>query len=104
MKNHLVLGRPREGGRHVYVAPDAQGPLHDSLTSAWKILEWLPKSAKWKEWERRELLGFYIPDGEPRVLADPSVKPRIHQSVVDRKAQTSDYAPVNFPDEFDIEP
>jgi uncharacterized protein (DUF2235 family) len=104
MKNHLVLGRPREGGRNAYVAPDAQGPLHDSLTPAWKILEWLPKSAKWKEWERRELLGFYIPDGEPRVFADPSIKPRIHQSVVNRKAQTPDYAPVNFPGEFDIEP
>jgi uncharacterized protein (DUF2235 family) len=104
MKNHLVLGRPREGGRNVYVAPDPQGPLHDSLTSAWEILEWLPKSAKWKEWPRREFLGFYLPAGEPRLVADPTTKPLIHQSVIDRRTQVPGYAPINLPSEFDIEP
>ncbi|HEU4804951.1 MAG TPA: DUF2235 domain-containing protein [Nitrobacter sp.] len=104
MKNHLVLGRPREGGRNTYVAPDAQGPLHDSLTPAWKLLEWLPKSAKWMESPRRTLFGYYIPDGEPRLIADPAMTPRLHQSVINRKAAVPGYAPVNFPGEFDTEP
>ncbi len=104
MMNHLVLGCPREGGRNVYVAPDARGPLHDSLTPAWKILEWLPKATKWEEWKRHEFLGYYIPNGEPRLIADASVKPLVHQSVIDRSAQIPAYAPANFPDEFDVEP
>ena len=43
------------------------GELHNSMSAAWRVLEYLPKSAKYKEWpERKVFLGFYIPDCEPR--------------------------------------
>jgi uncharacterized protein (DUF2235 family) len=32
MRNNLVLGQPRVGGKNVYVAPDALAQLHPSLT------------------------------------------------------------------------
>jgi uncharacterized protein (DUF2235 family) len=106
MRNHLVLGQPRAGSKHSYVAPDAGGMLHDSLTAGWWPLEFLPKSAKWMEWKRSQMLGCYIPDAEPRVIADPAVRPRIHQSVVDRMAKLADYRPENLPAEnaYDVEP
>ena len=104
MKNTLIFGQSRPGGKHVYVPPDAKGMLHDSLTAGWKPLEWIPKAAKWREWDRKEFLGYYIPDGEPRRIADPALKPKIHQSVLDRKAQIPDYTPVNFPDVYDVVP
>ena len=47
--------------------------------------------------------GFYIPCGEPRMIENP-VKPRIHQSVLDRKTLVPDYKPVNFPAQYDVEP
>lgn len=50
------------------------------------------------------MFGYYIPDGESRLIADPLAKPRIHQPVIDRKAQMPDYTPINFPAEYDIEP
>src|SRR5262249_32282567 len=62
MRNHLVLGEPRAGSKHSYVAPDAGGMLHNSLTAGWWPLEWLPKSAKWMEWKRSQMFGYYIPD------------------------------------------
>jgi hypothetical protein len=33
-----------------------------------------------------------------------SVKPRIHQSVLDRMQLVSDYEPINFPEYYDVEP
>jgi hypothetical protein len=59
---------------------------------------------KWNEWLRPELLGYYIPNGEHRRIEDAVVKPRLHQSAVDRKARVPDYDPPNFPSDFDIEP
>ena len=107
MRNHLVLGQSRAGSKHSYVAPDAGAMLHNSLTAGWRPLEWLPKSAKWMEWPHPQRLGYYIPDAELRVIADPAVKPRIHQSVVDRMAKVADYRPPNLPAdpaEYDVEP
>ena len=97
----------RAGSKHSYVAPDAGAMLHNSLTAGWRPLEWLPKSAKWMEWPHPQRLGYYIPDAELRVIADPAVKPRIHQSVVDRMAKVADYRPPNLPAdpaEYDVEP
>jgi len=98
------LGQPRAGGQNVYVAPDALAQPHDSLTPLWKPLEWFPKSMKWNEWPRPNFLGYYIPDAEPRRIADPDVKPRIHASAVQRRETLPDYDPPNFPKEFITEP
>ena len=93
MINHLVLGKPRKGSRHVYAAPDVTGPIHNSLSLGWKPLEWLPKKAKWREWSaRRVVLGWYWPHAEPRpVVADAL----IHWSAVARRDAAIGYAPVN---------
>jgi uncharacterized protein (DUF2235 family) len=103
MKNHLVLGEPRVGSRHSYVAPDAGAELHNSMTAAWRLLEWPPKSMKWNEWPRPHLFGYYLPDAEPRMIANDTVKPRLHASVVARQAEI-EYRPPNLPTDFDIEP
>lgn len=68
---------------HHYVAPDATADLHNSLTLGWKPLEILPKSIKYREWERWSLLGFYLPLAEPRPIGtlhvvDVSISQRWH--------------------------
>jgi hypothetical protein len=104
MRNHLVLGRPQAGRRTVFVRPDHRADAHNSLTCAWRTLEWIPKSARWREWPRRKVVaGYYLPRGEPRLIErDGSPAPLIHRSVVDRRCDTS-YRPENFPDNYDVE-
>jgi uncharacterized protein (DUF2235 family) len=78
-----------------YAKPDPLGPIHHSLRSFWWILDVLPKSAKWREWRRYNLLGFYIPFGEPRVIPKD---PNIHPSALERREKARDprYDPVNL--------
>ena len=72
--------------------------LHDSLTPAWRALEVLPKSTTYREWpERKSWGGFYIPDGEPRLIPDGA---HLHESVVRRMAGPTGYRPVNLPKDF----
>jgi uncharacterized protein (DUF2235 family) len=103
MRNHLILGRPRAGVRTVFVKPDATAPIHESLTWAWRPLEWIPKSARWREWPRPALAGVYLPRAEPRMIADDKQRPIIHESVLDRMNSTN-YRPENFPTIYDVEP
>ena len=64
----------------------------------WRVLEYLPKSAKYREWpERKVTLGFYIPDGEPRPIPDGA---HVHESVLKRMAVEPDYRPVNMPKDY----
>jgi uncharacterized protein (DUF2235 family) len=104
MRNQLVRGKPLAGGRLQYVEPDPCRELHQSLAWQWQPLEWIPKSAKWQEWERPRLLGYYIPKGEPRKIEDPTQPPRIHQSVLERMDAIAAYKPVNFPTIYHVEP
>ena len=104
MRNALVWGHPRKGGRNVYVKPDPAGKLHKSLTWQWRALEWIPKSVKWQEWKRWHLLGHYIPNGEPRKIEDPIHVPVIHESVRERMTAVPAYKPVNMPANHDVEP
>ena len=41
--NQLAFGVQRKGSPYSYVAPDAAGDLHDSMTAAWRILEQIPE-------------------------------------------------------------
>jgi uncharacterized protein (DUF2235 family) len=101
MVNHLVLGQPRKGGHHSYVRPNATGCLHDSMNAAWRILEWLPKRATWREWpSRRILAGQYLPRAEPRLIPEGAW---IHRSVLDRMDRDSSYRPVNLPGNYSVE-
>ena len=101
MHNHLVLGHERKGSNQQYVAPDAKGCLHDSMTAGWRVLEWLPKRVKWREYsERRSFAGWYLPDAEPRPIPECA---RIHYSVIARREANSHYRPLNLPKKFQIE-
>jgi hypothetical protein len=55
---------------------------------------------KWNEWPRPNFLGYYIPDAEPRPIADAQVKPRVHISAIERKQTLPGYDPPNFPTDF----
>lgn len=91
---HLVLGEPHEGGQHNYVAPDATAPIHNSLTGAWRILEYFPKRGRLREGKKPAPLGFYFPRGEARWIAPGS---SINSSVTDRMSANIGYDPMNFP-------
>jgi hypothetical protein len=52
------------------------------MRSSWRVLEWLPKADKYKEWTaRKSLLDDYIPAAEPRLIPDNAF---IHESVLQR--------------------
>ena len=45
---------------------------------AWWLLEYLPKSAKYREWPARKAhFGYYIPDAEPRLIPEGAIIHRI---------------------------
>ncbi|EPF16493.1 Uncharacterized conserved protein [Cedecea davisae] len=96
--NRLVFGKPRKGSKYFYVEPNATAKLHDSLTSFWKALEWIPKKLTTREWEnRRSWLGFYFPRGEPRLIPEGAL---IHSSVRLRM-KLSGYKPINLPHRYE---
>lgn len=100
--NQLGWGRKRKNSPFDYVKPSVlPNPAfpntqpHDSMNAGWRVLEYVPKKNKYKEWpKRRSLLDFYIPHSEPRLIPEGAF---IHQSVLDKMAQDPDYRPVNIP-------
>lgn len=102
MLKHLGRGAGHRNGKHVYVAPNAAGKLHNSLKGAWHVLEWLPKKIKWRRWpEKGAGRGWYLPRGEPRKISEGA---RVHQSVIDRMAIDPTYRPINLPPAYRVEP
>jgi uncharacterized protein (DUF2235 family) len=94
----LAWGVQRKGSPFSYVEPDFRADAHNSMTMAWRVLEYLPKSDRYKEWpQRRSHFGFYIPDSEPRLIPDDAV---IHESVEKRMNAGLGYQPVNFPKRY----
>lgn len=101
IRNQLALGHERAGSRNQYVAPSAIGPIHNSMTAAWQVLEWLPKPVKWRERpDGPSFLGFYQPLGEPRLIPEGA---RIYYSAVARKKADQNYNPPNWPQTFETE-
>ncbi len=97
MVRRLVEGQnPKNSTRH-YTAPDANADLHDSMNSAWTVLEWLPKSAKLKEWkDRNSRYGVYLPRSEPRLIpVDADIDPSVHERTHYRAGKS--YKPINLP-------
>lgn len=94
MFDHLALGEDMPGGKHPYVPPNPRAELHNSLTGLWWVLEILPKSAKWREWPRWVLLGWYFPLAEPRAIDTGA---ELHFSVAERERDVPAYRPVNLP-------
>jgi len=100
--NQLAWGRPRKNSPFSYVRPSVAGQMHNSMTAAWRMLEYLPKNTRYKEWlNRKSYLSFYIPDAEPRFIPDGA---NIHESVVKRIAAIPDYRPLNLPSKYEIVP
>ncbi|MGC2085034.1 MAG: DUF2235 domain-containing protein [Bradyrhizobium sp.] len=100
--NQLAWGHQRKNSPFSYVAPSIRGVLHNSMTPAWRILEYIPKSAKYKEWPQRKVhFGCYIPDAEPRVIPEGA---HIHESVLMRIAELPEYRPVNLPTSYERVP
>ncbi len=103
----VVLGRMPLGPEHKlpYVPPDPQATMHNSLTGAWWIPEFLPH----EYWDKDTRTTMWtIPLGAPRqILVDKSTV--IHESVQQRLDDVDDYRPANLPsrnlrDDFTIEP
>jgi uncharacterized protein (DUF2235 family) len=101
MQNHLVLGHERKGSHQNYVPPDAKGPLHNSMTGGWRILEWLPKSTRWRETPQgTSFTGWYLPRSEPRLIPEGA---HIHHSVFARQQADPTYRPPNLPKQYEVE-
>lgn len=96
MISRLVEGNISENDSVYYAKPDENAGLHDSMNPAWKIIEYLPRLDKLKEWKsRKSYLGYYLPQAEPRPLGD---NPDIHPSVYKRKIYSDNkpYKPANL--------
>lgn len=88
----MLEGQTRKDGTLVFCRKDPNGPIHHQPTGGWKLLEYVPKRTKWREWpKRKSVLGIYFPRGEPRWIVPDEW---IHESVATRMA--SDYAPINL--------
>ena len=103
--NQLAFGIQRKNSPFHYVAPaytGETGQLHDSMNAAWRVLEYFPKRARYREWpERKIYFGFYVPDCEPRLIPEGA---HVHESVLKRMAVEPDYRPVNMPGDYVMVP
>jgi hypothetical protein len=81
----------------MYVAPNANGVVHVSMSAVWWPLEYFPKNRKWKSFPENEPgWGYYLPRAEPRKIEDGAL---LHYSVVERLA--AGYKPVNLPTSYE---
>jgi len=75
--------------------------MHDSLTAAWKVLEYLPR----RHWNNRLVPArneWILYRKRPRSIPEGSV---LHQSVLDRKNDpAANYTPANLPKTYSVEP
>jgi uncharacterized protein (DUF2235 family) len=100
--NQLAWGRQRKGSPFHYIAPDFRQDVHQSLSPLWRVLEYFPKSEKYKQWpERKSFLGLYIHDGEPRLIPRDAF---LHESVVERMRACPGYRPINLPATYRVAP
>ncbi len=83
MADRLVLGKNPKNSTRNYVAPDANGELHDSMKPGWALVE--------------SVLGFYHRFNEPRAIPDGA---EVHLTVRERKTHGQSgkpYIPENLP-------
>ena len=79
--------------KYQYPKPDAAANSHDSMKLFWRLLEFLPKSNRFKEWPKRSsFLRYYLPLCEPRFIEQgENIDPSVHE----RKRKVKDYNPEN---------
>ena len=82
-------------GEAAQTEADATAMMHDSMSLPWSVLEYLPKSVKYREQSHlRALLGCYVPAREARYIPGHA---DLHWSVRARMNLLPDYRPVNLP-------
>ncbi len=94
------------GGRVPYVAPDSNGPLHESLRGFWWFGEFWPKRFQYRVTipdrpEPEYYSGLRLNLGRRRNIPEGA---HIHQSVLDRMQQRPEYRPQNLPQHYVVEP
>jgi uncharacterized protein (DUF2235 family) len=98
--HQLGWGVQREGSPFSYVAPAWDKPIHISLTGSWRLLEYVPKADRYKEFKsRRSALGHYLPQAEPRVVPEGS---RVHESVLRRASKSNTKSTVALPRNYRV--
>lgn len=81
-----------------YAPPDYAAPHHDSMTWAWRLLEYCPKRSRWREWdERRDFLGLYLPLCEPRLIPEGA---HVHAAAIEHGKHDPTYRPINLPNTY----
>lgn len=97
MVKRLVMGNNPKNSTRNYVEPSVTAELHDSMGFFWRLLEWIPKSVRLKEWpDRKSFAGLYLPNAEPRYISENDA---IHPSVWERRERSRNregYDPVNL--------
>lgn len=76
-------------------APDPAGPIHESLSSWWWIVEVMPKRDRDPRMNFRP--HWIIPMGRPRYVHDGA---NIHEAVFERIARLQNYRPNNLPERY----
>lgn len=90
----LVQGEGSSRSKQPYCAPDYRAPSHDSMVSAWPVLEYFPKRSHLRSWFAAGKFPYYLPKSEPRVIP-PDAK--IHPSAVQRFEDDSlNWRPANL--------
>ncbi|MEO1734169.1 MAG: DUF2235 domain-containing protein [Pseudomonadota bacterium] len=91
--NRIVLG---QGDDNKYSKPDPKGRLHNSMTTAWSILEFIPRRLpRGGIANRSGFLGVYLPLFSPRPIPDGA---KLHKSVEERGTPY----PKNLPGHFEF--
>lgn len=94
--NAIVVGAKEEAK---YVAPNALGSAHETMTFAWSILEVVPRRRP-RGSLRPSLFGISLPLFERRRLPSGA---RLHRSVTERKERLGQWAS-NIPSDYEVEP
>ena len=71
--------------------PDATAKIHESLTGAWKAMEYLP--ARRFDWDKKKTIWRYQPN-KSRTMRE---SPVLHRSVLERSKAFDDYRPPGLP-------
>ena len=80
--------------------PDFRGKMHESLTGAWRILEWIPKRYTDMTCSPPRVRHWPPPRGRARFIQQSTV---VHQSVLDRANSNLNYHPSNLPTQYAVE-
>ena len=83
--NDLVLGRVEK-----YVAPNATGKQHDSMSIGWSLVELLPRRRR-RSSKRMQLFGLSVSLKEQRWIPEDA---KVHRSV-----EQAGHLPCNLPDD-----